>query len=511
MTPMLWIIFYVFAIISFIPVVKLEEVRSKSNYRQLWYLSLGIFAWTIVIALKFVVESAFFVYYFQLLTYPILALVSYFIFETFQHYTKRKTPPLFKLTFILFILTDFIISMTNPFHEFVVKLPLSSDLTIESFETASYGFFFFIHAVIIYVILVVGFINLLKFVRKEGKENVTAFPFQLILFSIVFGIVINIINIFFYSFVLDPTYIFLVIVTYMLYTYIYRKDFNYNLFTSSKDFILDHMREMYLILDNKERVVEYSRNLKDRFKIEFSSNQTYAKFIDKLKEKAIIFTDIQKVKNERFIANKAYLHMTKQTFKVGTFKEKGYLISLFDETSDVKYLKEIEQLRTHDMMTNLYNRNYFEEHRDDFEKAYKQLGIIMIDLDGLKLFNDYLGHKAGDMLIQRFSRIINDVISHYTGVLAMRMGGDEFVIIIPHATQEVANEIVRRIEELATHKEIKSTHEFSYGISIRRNGSDTFTTMMRRADQRMYDNKNLKADYKVKLEQYFKSIEKNKS
>jgi len=511
MNALLWIIFYTFAIISFIPVVKLEEVKSKPDYKRLWYLSLGVFSWTLVIALKFVFESAFFVYYLQLLTYPILALVSYVIYETFQHYTKRKTHDYFKFTFLTFIVTDFIVSITNPFHELMVKLPLTSDIRIEDFESASYGIFFYIHAVIIYVILVVGFINLLRFVRKEGKENVTAFPFHLILFSIIFGIAINVVNIFFYGFILDPTYIFLVIVTYMLYTYIYKKDFNYNLFTSSKDFILDHMREMYLILDNKERVVEYSRNLKDRFNIEFNSNQKYEEFMEKLQEKAIIFTDIQTVKNQVFDQEKVYLHKTHQPFKVGTFKEKGHLISLFDETSDVKYLKEIEQLRTHDMMTNLFNRNYFEEHRDVFEKKYSKLGIIMIDMDGLKLFNDYQGHKAGDMLILRFGKIINEVISKYKGVFAVRMGGDEFVILIPEANEGIAYEIAQKIEKQASHREIKHSHSFSFGISIRRNSTDTITMMMKRADQRMYENKHLKEDYKVKLEQYFKSQEKNKS
>jgi diguanylate cyclase (GGDEF)-like protein len=356
----------------------------------------------------------------------------------------------------------------------------------------------------------VGFIKLLVFVKQDRKKNVSAFPFQLVLFSIIFGIGINVVNIFFYSFVLDPTYIFLVIITYILYTYIYRKDYNFNLFTTSKDFILDHMREMYLVLDHRDRIVEYSRNLKERYKIDFNDKESFDDFLVKLKEKAVIFTNIQLIKDIAINDSKSYLHMTSQEFKVGTFSQNGKLISLFDETQDVKHLAEIEQLRTHDLMTNLYNRNYFEEHRMAYEKAYKQLGIIMIDVDGLKLYNDYLGHKAGDMLIQRFGKMINQVIEKYIDVKAMRMGGDEFVIIIPKATQEIANQMISEIEKLATHKDIRYTINFSYGISIRRNGLDTFTTMMRRADQRMYENKNLKKDYKIKLAEYFKKLEMKK-
>ncbi|MDX9691240.1 MAG: histidine kinase N-terminal 7TM domain-containing protein, partial [Acholeplasmataceae bacterium] len=201
MNSVLWIIFYVFAVLSFIPVIKLEEVKSNKTHRRLWFLSLAIFMWTLIIAFKFVVEEPFVVYYLQLLTYPIVALITYLLYETFQHYTKRKTSDYFHFVFITFIVSNLLISLTNPFHQLMIQLPLTSSTTIQSFSDASYGIFFYIHAFISYLVLMVGFIKLLVFVKQDRKKNVSAFPFQLVLYSIIFGIGINVVNIFFYSFV----------------------------------------------------------------------------------------------------------------------------------------------------------------------------------------------------------------------------------------------------------------------------------------------------------------------
>jgi len=507
MNTWLWIIFYVFAILSFIPVVKLEEVKNHKTYRKLWYLSISVFLWTLVTAFKFIATTPIIIYYTQLLTYPIIAVITYFIFETFQHYTQRQTSHYFQFIFITFIVIDFLVAITNPLHQLMLEVPYSQSITLESFRYSNPGILFYVHAFACYIVLAIGFVRLIKYVVKDAKKTAQAFPYQLIIFSIMFGITINVIHLFVYTFVLDPTYIFLVIITYMLYTYIYRKDFNFNLFTSGKDFILEHMREMYIVLDYDEKIIEYSRNLKERYPLAFSEKEHLSDFIKKMASYAVIFTDKEEIKNDSLKAEKTYLHMEKQTFKVGTFKEKGYLVSLYDETTDLKYLREIDQLRTHDIMTNLYNRNYFEDHRKQYDSQYKELGIILIDMDGLKLFNDYLGHKVGDMLIQRFAKNILESVSEYQNVQVIRMGGDEFVVAIPKADQAMCEFIIHNLEKKSTKKEIAHTINFSYGISIRRNPSDSLSLMMRRADKRMYENKNLKKDYKVKLEEYLKSKE----
>ncbi len=509
MNTWLWMVFYVLAILSFIPVIKLEEVKYNPTYRKLWYLSISVFSWTMVIAFKFIATTPLIVYYAQLLTYPIIAVITYFIFETFQHYTHRKTSDYFHFVFIGFIITDFLIAFTNPIHQLMLEIPFSQSIVVSSFRDVSPGILFYVHALICYAVLGVSFLRLITYVIRDVKKSTQAFPYQLIIFSIFFGIVINIIHLFIYTFILDPTYIFLVLISYMLYTYIYRKDFNFNLFISGKDFILEHMREMYIVLDSDEKIIEYSRNLKERFSIEFQERISMAEFIKQMENDAIFFTDKSKLKTGIIDPKKSYLHMEKQSFKVSTFKEKGYLISFVDETKDIMYLKEIEQLRTHDLMTGLYNRNYFEEHRKRYDAQNKTLGIIMIDMDGLKLYNDYLGHKSGDMLIQKFARHILESIEKYPDIQVIRMGGDEFVIVIPKADQELCESIVRDLEKRSTKKEVAHTINFSYGISIRRNVNDSLSLMMKRADKRMYENKNLKKDYKIKLEEYFKSKESN--
>ena len=507
MNTYLWIIFYTFAIFSFIPVVKLEEVKSNKTYRKLWYLSISVFMWSLVIAFRFIATTPFFIYYFSLLTYPIVALITYFIYLTIKHYTNEKTSRYFHYAFISFIVINFIVSVTNPFHQLVLKLPLDSSITLASYQNSLYGFLFYIHAILCYITLLIGFIRLLKYVRKEGRKNLTSFPFQLILFSIIFGISINAIHLFIYNFVLDPTYIFTVLISYLLYTFVYKKDYNLNLFISSKAFILNNMREMYLILDSEEHIVEYSINLKERYHLDFKERQEFSIFLEKIKDKAIIFSDISKIKKDENARNKSYLHMTRKEFNVGAFKEKGHLILLYDETADVNLLHEIEYISKHDYLTNLYNRNYLEEIKKSYDQKYLKMAIIMIDMDGLKLYNDYLGHKAGDELLKRFSKLLMTVSNQYNESKVIRMGGDEFIIILPVANQKLCEEVIRSLEKETLKKKINETIGFSYGISLRRNEADNISLMMKRADKRMYENKSRKDDYKRKLEDYFINIE----
>lgn len=511
MNTYLWILFYIFAIISFIPVVKLQEVKSNKSYRKLWYLSISVFLWTLVIAFRFVATTPFFIYYASLLTYPIIAVITYFIHVTIKHYIHKKPTVYFHYIFITFIILNLLISLSNPWHQLMLKLPLDASLTLETFQQSTYGPLFYVHAVVCYIVLMLGFVKLLIYVRHEGKKNLNSFPFHLMLFSIIIGISINLFHIFIFEFVLDPTYLFTVLISYLLYTYVYKNDYNLNLFLSSKTFILNNMREMYLILDHQETIIEYSYNLKDRYDLGYKDVETFDSFLDKMKNKAVIFTDISAIKKEESPHKKTYLHMTRKEFKVGAFKEKGHLILLYDETSDVNMLQEIEYMSTHDYLTKLYNRNYFETIRSSYEKTYPKLAIILIDMDGLKLFNDYLGHKAGDDLLKKFSRLLEKVIIDYQDAKVVRMGGDEFIIILPIATQKLCEQVIKAIENDALKKKINESISFSYGISLRRSENDPISLMMRRADKRMYENKESKANYKKELEAYFIKMESKKN
>lgn len=109
------------------------------------------------------------------------------------------------------------------------------------------------------------------------------------------------------------------------------------------------------------------------------------------------------------------------------------LYSLYDITDKKIYQKKIEQQAYTDFLTGLYNRMCCERdlawYLDDARKRDVQGGLLYIDLDDFKHINDGLGHQYGDVLL----KAISSELSRIEGIkcTCYRMGGDEFVVVIP--------------------------------------------------------------------------------
>ena len=124
------------------------------------------------------------------------------------------------------------------------------------------------------------------------------------------------------------------------------------------------------------------------------------------------------------------------------------LVALQDITARKKAEEYLRYLGTHDVMTGLYNRAFFEESLVNLDaNRHDPVSFIIIDLNGLKTANDSLGHYAGDQLIRRTAEVLRASIED--GYFAARIGGDEFVIVMPDANEQETNEMMQRVESLA--------------------------------------------------------------
>jgi diguanylate cyclase (GGDEF)-like protein len=125
------------------------------------------------------------------------------------------------------------------------------------------------------------------------------------------------------------------------------------------------------------------------------------------------------------------------------------LIALQDVTERKKAEDYLRYLGTHDVMTGLYNRAYFEETIQKLEANCEDpISFIVADLNELKTANDTFGHNIGDKLIRRAADVLKASIEEeYT---VARIGGDEFIIIMPGADAETANVIIERVESLVS-------------------------------------------------------------
>jgi diguanylate cyclase (GGDEF)-like protein len=123
------------------------------------------------------------------------------------------------------------------------------------------------------------------------------------------------------------------------------------------------------------------------------------------------------------------------------------LVALQDVTARKKAEEYLRYLGTHDVMTGLYNRAFFEETLLKLEKARRDpISMIIIDLNDLKVTNDQFGHHEGDKLIRRLAEVLKASLND--GFIAARIGGDEFIVIMPDSDMNDAKEMMERIQAL---------------------------------------------------------------
>ncbi len=112
----------------------------------------------------------------------------------------------------------------------------------------------------------------------------------------------------------------------------------------------------------------------------------------------------------------------------------------------------VKQLRTvaaTDPLTGLANRRAFDQSLNrrfaNAQRKGENLACVMIDLDGFKQFNDSMGHPKGDELLVRCAKVLASACR--AGDLAGRLGGDEFILLLPDASWETAAGVARRVQQ----------------------------------------------------------------
>lgn len=167
----------------------------------------------------------------------------------------------------------------------------------------------------------------------------------------------------------------------------------------------------------------------------------------------------------------------------------GVVIVFSDFTEKRKSIEEIEYLSYHDYLTGLYNRRYFEEemNRYDVSRNYP-ISIIMGDVNGLKLINDSFGHAIGDKILKKSAELMvkacreDDIVS--------RIGGDEFVILLPKTDVEDVAGLIKRLQDSIANELIEEIPlSISFGQATKTKDGEHLSEILKEAEDHMYRHK----------------------
>ncbi len=164
-----------------------------------------------------------------------------------------------------------------------------------------------------------------------------------------------------------------------------------------------------------------------------------------------------------------------------------------------KNLQEATIEAQRDFLTGVFNRKTFEKLADEQMTEARQNGsalcLLMIDIDHFKQFNDRFGHLLGDEVLKTVARTLTYTLKGRDVVA--RFGGEEFIATLPETPMEGALKVAEMIRASIASKQLKrkdtgeiyGTITISMGIALFRPETDTLPTLIKRADDALYQSK----------------------
>lgn len=209
-----------------------------------------------------------------------------------------------------------------------------------------------------------------------------------------------------------------------------------------------------------------------------------------------VFGDV--AKNGTEIRIQQQLQYNNRSYDLVAYQNKpDHFVASFFEITVRKQLEAIvrenedtlEFLSFHDELTGLYNRRFFQEEMKRIDtKRSLPISLIMGDVNGLKLINDSFGHESGDLLLKKTATAMK-LVCRAEDIIA-RIGGDEFVIILPNSNEDKAMEIIDRIKSTIAEQEIKGISiSVSFGCGTKTKPSQDLQDIFKDAEDYLYKHK----------------------
>jgi len=263
--------------------------------------------------------------------------------------------------------------------------------------------------------------------------------------------------------------------------------------------IYQHLDLFIFVLDEKRHIVDINRPASNWFSsngihLSASSSSQMEDVIDALMHKGG-YLESGAIEN-----GDAVIHYTGGEFHM-VFKQSqqaivdarggtlGSIAVLTDITQNWMLIEKLEEKAGMDCLTGLANRRSYEGAKERLDTPEQlPLSVVMCDVNGLKQVNDSLGHDYGDEMIRLVAKVLERECPPKNFVA--RIGGDEFIYLLPRTTMEDADALTERINEaLALCDDKPFALSVAIGTATKYSEDDNLCDIIARADSRMYRNK----------------------
>lgn len=166
-----------------------------------------------------------------------------------------------------------------------------------------------------------------------------------------------------------------------------------------------------------------------------------------------------------------------------------------DITERKIFEEKLKYQNVHDILTGLFNRQYYETEIERLQNSRRfPISIIVMDMDGLKKINDTLGHSTGDEHLRQLAGLLKQCFRPED--LIARIGGDEFVAVLPETNFSSAANVIKRLRnnlhEVNEKKNDLHIINLSIGLATCENQNERLSYVFKQADRAMYEEKNNK-------------------
>lgn len=470
-------------------------------FKYLKFVALALGLWDLLEGIFYLTPNTNLLPFIALLFYIVIPFTSLSFFFFCFTYVFPNSERLMKKFFWLFIIPGITLVMIAcpPLHKFFIIFP--GDVIFHPLRdtTRLYQPWFYVFYAQCGLLIVVGAGLLLFRIFRPGNNN--PIKCMLIGLSAMAFLGVNAYNVFFDS---DKIlFIFPLLTVICLNTFYWTLFFDETEKTiySSQGELVDTLKFPVIVINKKNFIIYMNQEAQNNTTMKIGQKIAPEKYRESFPDFIPHQFDLDNFSHNDFISTNIILTHKSTGFSYYLHdhvihsankkqSEMGRMIILITISVFNTFFHELEQKAFTDHHSGCYNRHFFALKSQEFQNQEAlPLSCIICDLDNLKLVNDTLGHGEGDVYITSCVKHISSSIRKND--LVFRIGGDEFLVLLPNTPEKIVQDIAQNIQEKST--EVTKNYSFPTGISVGYSSIETFPFSIEKlivdADQSMYQNK----------------------